>query len=435
METFIASIDNFVLNIMDISDTVSHALVKYEFINTNGAVIDNMGRRPHEIKFRAYFFGYKYENIAKEDPTYLNHFFFIQSIADPTKSHVLTHPKYGEIKGYVDSYTINHDDTQNYVTIDIAFIEKDIQGAGLINSDQIGIAGDLQAQIDMVQKDLDTVNNELTSGGFQALIGAPLDFSRKLSEQFTNVTAPCRAFLKDCDTFLTQTDMFMSNITAPLTSINNAVNFTNDVPSRLLGSINSACDRLFQSFVGLSNLPTQFINNATTGLLNFHDTITGGHAEFFQTHFIKLAAASLAVQTGNVLVADESSRDLALTQEHKKSFDVAGNRVNSVKIPTVLSSVQLDDMLFTVRNFIQMAIVADRDNQNLKDMAANLINYVNNVKLKKQSQVTMTTSNIPLHLFCLQMGLPYNAVNRIALLNKGITNPTFTEGTLQTYVS
>lgn len=416
-ETFPAQMDDYLINILDISNTNSMALHKHEFILTDGAVIENMGRHAQEIKFRTYWFGSNIESYTYASPTYANHFLFLASIEDSTVVHTLQHPKYGEIKGYIESYTVINDDTQLYATIDIQFVEDGLQNQNNLVTNALNLSS---LQVDMLNDQLVKIGSEIQANGFTTLLGQTVDFSQKMNTQFTNLTTPCRNFLKECDTVVGQMDKFLSNITQPLVTVDSLVSYASDVPSRILSSMNQAANRIVGSLSHLSNLPVQFLNNMIVQTMNLKNTITGVHASFFQAHLLTVCAGSIAVQTGILMEADNNSRQSSLKLETTKTFDVSGNRVNSVTIPVLLSQEQVDAMIFSVRDFIQINIIdVDRDQQQLKNMVSLLTGYINNTTLKKQQQVKMTVSNIPIHLLCMQLGIPYNGANRIYALNPG----------------
>jgi prophage DNA circulation protein len=442
MQLFEARLDNFLLNILDISDTVDAAIATHEFMNTDGAQLDPQGLHAHTVKFRAYFFAHAI-NFATEyiDPTYANHFDFIESMTDNSRTHKLIHPKYGEIDGYCRSLTITHDDTQDYCAIDVDFIQDAIQTIGFI-SDQaaIDIAMNMQ-QIDLLNAQIDAMNSDLASMGMGSILGKAINGAQKLVDQFNNITGPVRDFLKTTDSFLNQCDTLLNTIEEPFNTITNAVNFVNDVPSRILGSINSCCNRIIGSLSALSNSPTTFMNNVTLGVVNLYQslpTITT-YDSWFKVKFLTISAGSVAWQTGLTFQTDENNRAVQKTQERRSSFDVKGRRINVAPITIVMSLNDIENALFNTRSLIQQAIVANRANNNdvkqLKVMAKELTEYTNSIKLSALTVKTVQISDMPMHVLVTSLGLNYNAAERVLQLNPQIKCPNFVSGNVKVYAS
>jgi hypothetical protein len=111
MKLFTAMLDYWTLNILDISDS---------------AELQDIGARARYIRFRSYWFN----NIAEgTTTTYEQHFDFVnwlglsqRDASGQVKKLTFIHPKYGTIIGYVENFTIVHDDTQDYCSIDIDFV-------------------------------------------------------------------------------------------------------------------------------------------------------------------------------------------------------------------------------------------------------------------------------------------------------------------------
>jgi prophage DNA circulation protein len=76
----------------------------------------------------------------------------------------------------------------------------------------------------------------------------------------------------------------------------------------------------------------------------------------------------------------------------------------------------------------------NRSVQALKGMAEQLVEHVSRVKLERQRirQVTIRQCQ-PLHLICHNLGLGYEAAERVLAINPQIKNPNFVEGLLNVY--
>jgi prophage DNA circulation protein len=69
----------------------------------------------------------------------------------------------------------------------------------------------------------------------------------------------------------------------------------------------------------------------------------------------------------------------------------------------------------------------------LVTMASTLALFVDTIKLKKRTVTTVTVNDMPLQVLLLQLGLPYNAFDRVLALNPQITCPSFITGDVKVY--
>jgi hypothetical protein len=111
-ERYEARIDDFNLEMETIEDTIEKSLAKYEFPFRDGALIEDMGQKARVIKIRCYWY----------EETYETHKDFVKHLEkkDPFE---LLHPKYGLMKGSIDSIVIRHSDLKKTAEVDITFTE------------------------------------------------------------------------------------------------------------------------------------------------------------------------------------------------------------------------------------------------------------------------------------------------------------------------
>ena len=427
---FKAKLDEFPLSLLEITDTVAQSIVKHEFLSSDGALVENYGLKAKEIRFTALFFG----GILNGPAMYANHFPFLEKITDTSLEHVLTHPKYGEIRGFIQDISVKHDDTIEYVEIAITFIENRLNQDSFLTLSAMQRINQLQVQ---------AMNSALAKAGagvnaISGLTGKIINFSSSLRNQITGVTSKVSTFLTTCDGFIGAVDTLVDTVTSPAIAINNAITFTNDIPGKLCSTVFNATNRVASSLVSLRKSPVLFVNGLINGVKGIGTIIDSFHRYGDTVALLHklnntISAGACAVQAMNLLQADENNRATAQSQETRRSFDAKGIRINSIEPPETMSVQAIELLLYNIRAYIQECIDYDRDNRELKDMAWALVQYVDEIKLNKRNQVTMTVSSIPLHLLCLQLGLPYNAADRILKINPSIKNPTFTEGQIQVY--
>jgi len=433
MDIISATLDNFELNLLSINDTVDMALVEHEFINTDGAYIQHMGNHAKTINFQCYFYGADPDIGSIKRASYKNHYDFINAMTDSVTAprHKLKHPQYGLITVYVSSIAIFHDDTQQFATIDLSLIEADIQKT-VFDTNEVFQNVDGQ-NIELINSNLIAASNTMQSAGHSTLLGKIIDPAQKLASQFASVTQATRIFLNECDKNLDTLDSFLADVTAPVTAIEQAVNFISDVPSRILGSMNSACNRIITAFADVSNLPVQFTNNVILNCQNIYNTfsLAGPNSLFFQTHFMAITAGAIANTSCKFIQTDAERQAMEKAKELLNPFDPTGRRINIVQFNPIMTTNELNFLLSITRTYIQKALILDRSNQALKDMAASLINISS---IDRMTIKSMTVNSIPMHMLCLQLGLPYNAADRMLALNPQIKNPNFCEGVMNVFV-
>jgi prophage DNA circulation protein len=433
MELFNATLDGFELRILDIADSIQVALVRHEFINTDGAVIINHGNRPREIKFKCFFFSLSTTSTTSAD--YSNHYDFLNRVTNSTiTEHELVHPKYGRILGYISDVTVSHDDTQDYVAIDITFVQKNLQNYALISDSATIDVASQQRVIALSNGQLAEINTELNELGAGDLIGKIVDPNQTLAKQLINISQKSRDLVKEIDTFVSAMDSFMADVEAPFNSIDASINYVSDVPSRIIGSINNVCNRISQTLSSVSNLPAQIINNFNYNIESLYNTITGKNASFFQVHFRAITAGRITQESCGLMVADEGQAALLQGQESRATFDIAGNRVGVIVPKPVMTVADVETVAYVARDSIQTALELDHSLIDLEYLADDLISYVNKTKINRLLVKTVKVNSTPLHLLCLQVGLNYNAAERVRKLNPQIKNPTFCEGDVKVYV-
>jgi prophage DNA circulation protein len=435
-----ATLDGYDLQVMSITDSIPQAITRHRFIDTDGAFLVNSGLNERTVKFKAFFFGEDKTTSA----TYQNHFDFLTVINNTGDLHDLIHPIYGKMQGYVEASEPYTDDTQQAVVIDITFIEHGIKDSGALLS-VMAIDLVLQAQqVSQLNSEIKKTTGQISASGFGAVVGKAVDFTKKLSNQFSNVNRATRNYIAAVDTAVSVFDQFMSTISEPAKTITNAVNFATDLPSRLLTSINSCLYRIIGAQNAVINSPQQIVNGIVTGVNTIHRTLQNlPLAYHFQARLRAVAAGHIAATAGILLQADEQARKTALSAELTPSFDEAGNRIGRSQIAPYMSVNDLESIAYQVRHAIQDILELDtvglilgesgRDNPDLITMAASIQDFINMVKLQRYKIVNMSVNNIPIHLLCLKIGLPYNAADRILKINPQIKCPNFIEGNIKIY--
>lgn len=95
-------------------DDVERALVQHEYPYRDGAEIEDMGRRPRKVTFRAVFWGEDYEEAVTD---------LIEALDTPGKGELI-HPVFGSLTMACPSYRVDHhEDHPDYAEMELVFME------------------------------------------------------------------------------------------------------------------------------------------------------------------------------------------------------------------------------------------------------------------------------------------------------------------------
>jgi prophage DNA circulation protein len=431
MKLFTAMLDYWTLNILDISDTISRSIVRHEFLDTDGAELQDIGARARYIRFRSYWFN----NIAEgTTTTYEQHFDFVnwlglsqRDASGQVKKLTFIHPKYGTIIGYVENFTIVHDDTQDYCSIDIDFVEHGLKDASNppsktwleLNTDQVKLLNDTITYAGVSLKGL----------GFGSVIGRTLNEAIKKVQQISEaVSVATRTFVDEVDKNLTAINGFLSFVPDIANTVDNAVSWGSDIPSAILRPMNNAVNRIYTSLENISNSPLLFVNNAIIQLESLSNTITGTNANFFKTQLASIGAGSLLERAARLLTNDQNKTNTMTTS----GFDINGLKISPVTIGA-MSRQDIESMMQSLQVYTQYTLILNRQNPALRKMMADLNNYVNYRKMSRLSVKEIYVSNQPMHCLLLSLGQSYQLADAYLSMNSLIKNPAYVEGKVKVY--
>lgn len=405
-DKYIPKIAGFYLDIQTIRDVFEPAIVTHEYLLSNRNSIENLGQKTRKISVVCSF----QDNPALTKgwnagdaffPTYESHFNFLKRLKASRDLLSFTHPKYGEIEGAAKNISVYQDDTINFAQISFDFLQQ-------ISTDEITFVRYIvPQQFDGFRK----TNTKLTG----------------VIESAQKNAASALQFAGTANLYRGKLDSFLSDITSPATSIMNTINYGTQLPGLIMQSINGAIDRVVQSFVSIRNSPASFINNMIVGIRGLKAIFSGTEAQYVHV----MGASRVAYESGVVYNTDDANREEVAKKENIKTFDAAGNYKGDVAIPETMTINELEDTLYQIREFINEVIQFDRDNQDLKQQAADLQNYINTIKLDRERIETKEIPIQTMHTIAMENGLSYQAAERILSLNPGIKNPTFANGEIK----
>jgi prophage DNA circulation protein len=444
-------LDSYLLNILDITDSIAPAIASHEFLGLDGAFLQNMGNRPRTIRFKCYFFGTAsaaaISNPNEKQPYYENHRGFLNQITDSSIDHVFIHPKYGTVSGVVTNTTITHDDTQQYVAIDIELTEQGIKGKSTGRKDFDVDLATQQQYLKQINNQLGAASGNIQQSGFATMLGQVVDKAQPITNQLKGLSNKARGYAKEVDRVVGIVNTFASQITQPISSLEATINYANDVPSTIIQSVQRCSERIQAMTALTATSPVRLIRatnqasddlcaSLTTGVSNSTTGAGNQYTQFFVNIIRGHMAGRTAYQLGIMFKQDQNNRSQQQQRDKLRSFDVNGTRTVTGTSPDTMSRQEIEEALAAVRLAIQTAITADRDSaQDLKDLANTLVIYADQVKLLSQQITTLTVSNQPMHVICMALGQTYQTAERFLKLNPQIKNPNFVDGTISVYAA
>lgn len=416
---FEAKIDDFLLDIQDLEDTFEKAIAEYEFPYRDGALLEDMGQKAHQIKFRCYFY----------NDTYLNHIFFINHL-EKKELFELTHPKYGIINGCIKTVSVRHDSRVQTAEIDITFVENlrgEIDPFEYVDVEASMEETYSQGQDEQMEEFKDDVEEELGTEADEVL-EKELDPDKGILEQFTDISAKARKYVKDVDTYVRKLEGAMNKISNPANSLISTINYGTKLPGRVIGAVAKTVERYALLYNTLRNAPTRFLLSLKDGLKKLELSLGK-----FSKHTRIASVQRRALESGYIYKSDELKRQILKSAEKVKSFDAKGNYLKAEPAEQIMTIQEIEQTLADVRSDIQETVELSRGMQSMKDMARVLLEHVNIIKLEREKLVSVDIENeIPLHLICLKYGLSYNYATRIHAINN-CKHPNFVKGELNIY--
>lgn len=418
-ERFAASLGGFALDIETLDDAIEKAIARYEYPFRDGADTDDLGERARTIRLRCYWLGEQYAE----------HYRFLEYIKG-RELFELTHPKYGLLKGRIESLSIRHDDRLETAEVDLAFVQSledqepgrvyaNVQAAG-----EEAFVASIDEQMDLLEMDFRTDLGAIA----QEILAQQLAPELGILEQFTSVSLAARNMLKTADAYAGKLDGLLTAIPNPANSLLAAISFPPTLVGRVIGSLTRAVERQARALDTLRGAPERY-------LASLRDALGALAAESgrFSTHTRIAGSRHLALEVGELYQADETGRQVQRRNEAVRSIDALGRYSPPPQVPQVMSVRELERSLVTVRSELQTAVAAARDQQALKAMARQLLEHVNQVKLERDRMMTVTLDNpMPLHLLCLRQRVSYRQASRLLAVNN-IPQPNFTAGSVTVY--
>lgn len=428
MGTYRAQIDDFSFEIKSdgVSDVWTKNVVEYEIPFSSGASLDSLGVKSRPIRFVAIFRKENYESHQA---------FIAHALID--QYNTLIHPVYGPVTGMIKSLSVAHDDRLNYCEISIEFVAEAIESAAPVYAPSITqlteealVAGQLQC--------IANLQAELSAGlGAGASVSLAQDLDSESETALLNqmnLTLVQRIYLRPVEDLITKLNSILPEVPQP-DSILSSINYGLSLPGLAMQALSRAMERCAVAAI-VSGSPLSFITSFRSNV----DSLTSGYSMLIE--YIKTAAAQIeCVTISKLYQTDEDFRAKLEKIENAPVWGEDGRLKYIPELPPVLTMDELELSLALVCEDIQAAIDQIREGSgsiqrifNLKKMADALKEHVNEIKLKRERIVTIQVLDpVPVHLLCLQYGLPYMAAERICAINN-FWCPNFISGEVKMYV-
>lgn len=430
MTQYRAKLDFFDLYITadGIDDVWSKNVVEYDIPFSDGAILDQLGIKSRKINFRSVWW----------NDTYSSHEAFVKHcLKDATNT--LIHPKYGTIKGRVSLVSVKNDgNSPKLAYVDVTFIEDTNPDVEPVYSPGLSAVVDdciIASQLSEMERFAADVNAVLGPAGPRVLAVA-LDPDHGILGQLQRLSIVGRLWISKVETAVNAIDAAFANITNPVESLLSTINYGNSLAGRVMGSVARSVERCALAVKQTVDSPLAFIYAfrgasdsllSTAGILGKY--IISGLPQFAATYMAQL------------YTADQKKRDEQLKTENQQAWGYDGKLKFTPSLPAVLTINDIEMSIKIYRETAQYAIDSIRADlgsaeltRQIHTICNNLTEYVDSTKLNRERIIAIEVLDpIPVHLLCLQYGLPYTAAERVCAINN-FDCPNFVSGKVKMYV-
>jgi prophage DNA circulation protein len=423
IETDEGLLDDVIIQFETIEDTFEKAIVRYDYPFADGADLEDMGQKAHAIRFRCWFWDDE-ENIS----SYEEHTRLLAALAKPGLIDFV-HPKYGLIRGKIESIAINHNADVRTAAIEVTFVEQmraelSVETAPSVQSAVEEAYSAAQAK----EESLLTTALAAIPGVDPAAVSTALNTAQGLLTQMQGYTSATRAAVAEIEKHLAKAEATVSRVASPLNSLQATLTYGLALPGRVLGSLSGVLERTARTFDSLWNFPSQFVAKLDDALGDLEDsfadladgaTSPAGRSAglVMRNHLLIAGAQRLALEAAALFAED----DRAARDAGESGFEV-------------MTITELEATLAVVRTRLAAAVAVAREMDELKEMAASLLAQVNTVRLEREKLMNVTLDNpLPIHLVCLRYGLSYSDAERLIRVNR-ISKPNYVAGEVAVYV-
>lgn len=406
----------YVVPCSEVEDEYKNAIARHEYPGHNGADLESLGARATEHKLKAVF-------TAPQKAEWEG----IKAFLKTGSNAVLEHFELGEIQVKIESVTVKHDQRIDTVEVDFNVVEDGVDAPATLAR---------PAAIDVVASLAQTLVDAAVASTANQFLPAAVPVADLTDptwlEKLGDLGAKAGAVVGALHQGLGRLDGMIAAFSYPVTTALNALSFAADLPSQFALRLARVLD-LMQGKVAGSADPaastSRFLRDAGALADQFRGTPLEGTA--------RLMVAAQGVRTvATVMASDEDRLRAMRAYETATPFDENGRWIAQAAAPTQLpaTATQMAFLVGQARRLVQAARPWMEEPHALDRVAVALQDQYNDRLVEfEQLREIVVAEPTPLHLVCHRNGLPYNAAERVALLNPQIRNPTFTQGRILIY--
>lgn len=430
MPVYTAKIDDFTVDLLEITDTFPNKIGEYNYAFSDGVDMDYLGESARSIVFDVFFFQDQYDN----------HYNFLNHIRSGIVFQ-LSHPNYGLINGRIKDPSVTHNDGIEYCVINITFIEQKIGKEVEVLPDVIIEVGEYF--VDGQNGSMDTVAIETTEavGDTDAknVLTTPLDPDESIGSQISGVSSRTRQIIANIDIGLGAISAEFSALEAPADLLSNTVDYGTNLPGRVAKNVTDLIDAYANAERKKNNLPSAFISSLNQVKDSFKTSLKRLIDDTTTFAIFDSCLDITTAQVGSIYISkmydeDENQRDAHFKNIDKNGFDSLGNRIfNAIDIE-LYSVNELENSLYLIRELLGITLQLNRNSLKAHtEIGRSLSKHVDKIKLKRDTVVTVNLEyETPIHVQTLIRGQSHRNIYRILAIND-IPNPTFAKGIVNLY--
>jgi hypothetical protein len=430
----------FDLSLTEVSCAIERAVSISEIVDSNGALLDDMGRKADVYRARAAFIGsVDLSTDSDKFPTIERGESFFDFIRDYGNEGVFIHPSRGAIPGRIRSANRTEKDELDLLEIEFEFVEEAIKPLPTPYPDVIVTTdeGFSQTLADSGAGFDEGLGDKYEADG-SSFAAKTLDPDKSLLEQAAGYSKDVRDMAARVDSAIGKLEGTLEAIENPAKSLIAVTNFASTISGRILGSVAKCVERYQTAFDNLKDFPAKFAESLRQGIDDLEAAL-GSDAQDFKAQYKAVSSQILASAVAASYVLDEQKRTKAKQNEEATSFDAEGRLLLDEPNPGNIETIDaIDRSLQIARESLLAAIEASRelgggDSFGLKISAEALQENAERVKIEVASIRTETIpDSLPLHLFLTSKNIEPKSAERTIVLND-IKNPTFYRGEVRYY--
>ncbi|HOX49889.1 MAG TPA: DNA circularization N-terminal domain-containing protein [Fibrobacteria bacterium] len=405
------------IDCVDLTDTWKHSIAKHEYPGQNGADLEWLGASAGEHPFKTVFIGM--EALAK--------YVELLQVLRKGASVQVEHPLHGTFPGMVESVTAKYDHRIDTAEVDFVVVQDTVKKE-LVFRPHLGDLAISTAQQAIDQAVIPALRAPVAPASLPSV-----DFSSPTWADQLNALGlgnKISGYVSRLGEAVGRIAALRAAITSPVSAGFAALQFASDVPGQVVRQIAEFLDL----FAGLRTAVDSPVLGAQRAIADLEALISQYAGTDIADAMLIQGAIQGGISASQVMAADEDLLRAQVAIENSVSFDSRGNRLGVS--PRIMPStpIQVARLTLASRQLLLRAAQVSRAPDPLLSLALAIHRQYRDRLARFESIREITVDRpTPLHLICLQHGLPYQTAERLCRLN-GMKNPSFTEGKVLIYV-